>query len=443
MASIVHESNGWRRIEFMAGDGNRKRVRLGKASAKDANAFKVKLESLLSGAIAGSIDDETSRWLAGLDDRMHTRLAAVGLVKGRAGGRTMLGAYIDAFIAGRPSLKPATIIGLRQVRRYLVNHFGESWDMRAVAVDDAENFRAALVGLGLADNTIRRTLGRSRQYWKDAIRRGLVRGANPFDGMVTSPRANKDRQRFIDRPTIDKVLEHCPDKQWKLLVALSRYGGLRMPSEALLLRWTDIAWDENRIRVPQPKLEHVGKPERVIPLFPELRGPLLDVFDEAEPGSEFVITRYRDRDSNLRTHFQRIIRRAGVTPWPKLWHNLRASRQTELADAYPMHVVCQWIGNTGAVAMEHYLQTLDSHFARAVGEPAKADKSAAGKAARNAAQYTAETTGNGPQGVKAENAKTPVTTGVFSDLPNNADTCMTDKWPLSESNRYVLTDTGF
>ena len=99
------------------------------------------------------------------------------------------------------------------------------------------------------------------------------------------------------------------------------------------------------------------------------------MFEAAEPGTEYVITRYRDRAINLRTHFMRIIRRAGLTPWPKLWHNLRASRQTELAEEYPMHVVCQWIGNTGAVAMEHYLQTLDPHFAKATAsvQPSRRD----------------------------------------------------------------------
>ena len=38
----------------------------------------------------------------------------------------------------------------------------------------------------------------------------------------------------------------------------------------------------------------------------------------------------RDSAVNLRTQFCRIIRRAGFAPWPKLWHNLRASRESEL-----------------------------------------------------------------------------------------------------------------
>ena len=47
---------------------------------------------------------------------------------------------------------------------------------------------------------------------------------------------------------------------------------------------------------------------------------------------------------------------------PKLWQNLRATRQTELAETFPIHVVCDWIGNSRAVAQEHYLQVTDEHF---------------------------------------------------------------------------------
>jgi hypothetical protein len=64
-----------------------------------------------------------------------------------------------------------------------------------------------------------------------------------------------------------------------------------------------------------------------------------------------------------------ILIQAGVTASPKRFHNLRASRQTELADQFPAHVVSSWLGNTEGVARQHYLMTLDSHFERAVAEP--------------------------------------------------------------------------
>ena len=51
--------------------------------------------------------------------------------------------------------------------------------------------------------------------------------------------------------------------------------------------------------------------------------------------------------------FERIILKAKLKPWPKLFQNLRATRETELAERYPSHVVCEWIGHSQAVAAKH------------------------------------------------------------------------------------------
>jgi len=61
---IVRQSflRGWpERILFMAGDGRRMTVRLGKANMRQAKAFKVRVESLITGRFIGNIDPETVR----------------------------------------------------------------------------------------------------------------------------------------------------------------------------------------------------------------------------------------------------------------------------------------------------------------------------------------------------------------------------------------------
>ncbi len=52
--------------------------------------------------------------------------------------------------------------------------------------------------------------------------------------------------------------------------------------------------------------------------------------------------------------------------WPKLFRNLRSCRETELAEEFPMDVVCQWIGNSQPIAAKHYLQVIHRHFSKAV-----------------------------------------------------------------------------
>ena len=57
---------------------------------------------------------------------------------------------------------------------------------------------------------------------------------------------------------------------------------------------------------------HDGGATRQVPLFPELLPHLQQVFDDAEDGAEYVITRYRTTNVNLRTRLIRIIERAGL-----------------------------------------------------------------------------------------------------------------------------------
>lgn len=106
----------------------------------------------------------------------------------------------------------------------------------------------------------------------------------------------------------------------------------------------------------------------MIPLFPELRPFLQEAWEQAAPKAEFVVMRYRSIKQNLGTQFKRIIERAGLEPWPKLFQNLSSTRETELMESFPAHVVCAWIGNSEAVARKHYLQsptiTLLKHHVR-------------------------------------------------------------------------------
>ena len=77
--------------------------------------------------------------------------------------------------------------------------------------------------------------------------------------------------------------------------------------------------------------------------------------------SEYVISRYRDSNSNLRTQAHRIIERAGFTPWPKVFQNLRSSLATDLVQYEALHVVAQWTGHTVETMRKFYLQVTKEH----------------------------------------------------------------------------------
>lgn len=364
MASLIHDGGGRFRVE-MAFGGKRRTIRIGKLQPKQADAIKGHIENLAGASVSGLLSPATGEWVRTVPDDLHAKLARIGLVPARARTDSTVGTLLAAFFAG-VNVKPATLIRMKQVEAALVEHFTEARNVATIGEADADEWRASLINAGYAPATISRTVLYARQVWRWAMRRGMA-SANPFAELKAGAQVNHARAVFVSRESIAKVIDAAPDAEWRLLIALSRFGGLRVPSEALALRWSDVDWEHNRLTVRSPKTEHhEGKGERIIPLFPEIREHLQAVFDDAPEGTVFVIGRYRE-GANLNPHFRRIIKRAGLTPWDRTWHNLRASRQTELAATFPLHTVCAWIGNTKAIAAGHYLQVTDADWTRATG----------------------------------------------------------------------------
>lgn len=367
MASIGNDPNGRKRILFVAADGSRRTVRLGKCSPRDAEAVCRHVEALANATMSGQpVSRETAAWLGGVGDMLHDRLARAGLVEARESpGRVRLAEFIDGYIAQRVDLKPATRTLLQQARVWLVRFLGEGRRLEDVTSADADGYRAHMVESGLAKATVAKRCRYARHFFEVAKRRRLV-ADNPFGHISGAVKGDPAKRRFIPAEDVQRVIDTAPDPQWKLLLALARWGGLRIPSEALALTWADVDFARGRFLVRAAKTEHHDDGGvRVVPMFPELVPHFQAVFDAAPEGAQHVITRYRSRAANLRTQLVRYIEQAGLTPWPKPWQNLRATRATELADAFPSHVCAAWLGHTEAVADAFYRQLTDDHFARA------------------------------------------------------------------------------
>ena len=118
---------------------------------------------------------------------------------------------------------------------------------------------------------------------------------SPMKKIPNGSFVNRNNDRIISREEYAKLLDACPNQEWRTIMALARIGGLRCPSELQRLRWSDIHWAEKRFLVRSPKTEHhEGRKERVVPLFPELRTELERHFslDETKE-NEFVIEHYQ------------------------------------------------------------------------------------------------------------------------------------------------------
>ena len=375
MASLSTDAKGNRTIQFTAADGKRRSVRLGKLPIRKVESIKAHVEHLNAAALSGmAADGETAAWLAKVGDVIVSKLAAVGLVSARKSAT--LGAFLDDYIAGRTDVAKRTTWNLEIVARRMKEHFGADLPLRDITAGDADAFVIWMKSEEYATATTARTIKRAKQFFQAAVRAKLLT-ENPFAGIKPGSMANEERKAFVSRDNIKKVLSACPDAEWRLIVALSRFGGLRCPSETFVLTWADVLWDQDRFIVRSPKTG-----TRTVPIFPELRPYLEACFDAAPPGTVHVVATHRN--ANLRTRMVKIIERAGLKVWPKPFHNLRASRQTELAAEFPIHVVCEWIGNSAAIAQAHYLQVTDGDFDRAAKSGAKSGAIVVQKAVQTA-----------------------------------------------------------
>jgi hypothetical protein len=44
-----------------------------------------------------------------------------------------------------------------------------------------------------------------------------------------------------------------------------------------------------------------------------------------------------------------------ISRWLRLFHSMRASRQTELQCGFPPHIVCSWLDNSARIAQQSHL----------------------------------------------------------------------------------------
>ncbi len=308
------------------------------------------------------MDLDTAKWTAGISDELAAKLTSVGLMPPRA--VLALGELIESFIASRTDLKEGTVTNYRISGERMTSFFGKDKLIREITEGNADAWLIHLKKL-YASATVARTVKHARTIFKSAVRNKLI-DSNPFGEITAGNQKNKACEFFVTRELTEKVLEACPDAEWRLIFALCRYGGLRCPSEVFSLQWSDILWDQEKFLVRSTKKEHLEDGgERWVPIFPELRPYLEESFSLAEEGATHLTTKYRHLEKNMRTQFCRIVRRAGITPWPRLFQNLRSTRETELAQEWPIHIVCAWIGNSERVASDHYLQVTDDDFQRA------------------------------------------------------------------------------
>ncbi len=411
--------SGARRILLNDATGKRRQLYLGKMDDDAARVVFDHVEHLAGAVRAGVLPRKgTAAWLVDISDDLHERLARIELVEPRKRrDTTTLAQLIDRFEEAA-NVAPATMAAYQQTFNSLLEHFGEDTPAARITVEGAARWRRAQADAGYARATQAKRTYVAKLIFGRALAWGLI-DANPFAELKAGTQSNPDRAHYVSVADAERVIDACPDARWRAIVGLCRYAGLRCPSELAALTWGDVDLLERRLVVKSPKTRHhEGHALRVVPIVPRLAELLDDLHQLAEPGDADLFPRL-EGSANLRTTMSKIVGRAGLSTWPRLFQNLRASCATDWVAEFPNKDVASWLGHSPLVAAVHYLRPRDEHFKRATG--INSAHESAHQSAQNTTRQGAETIGTerkpGAQDVEDEGFM-PVGAVACRNLPN-------------------------
>jgi integrase len=384
MASVNKDSKGWK-VSYVDQDNGRRSLRPGKVNKATANQIARHIDVLVaSKASGGTIELTTAKWLGGIGEKLHKKLVRAELTEPKAAEvepdpepSITLAAFLDEFVADGTTLNgnPASTSTLRKwssTRDLLLRCFDRTRSIDSFGLPDGKAFRRWLERRKIpktkrtptgkmAENSMRQRMANCKTFFSYAVREELI-PSNPFRNQASGVRKNEDGKQVIARDIIDNVIQAAPNVEWRLLIALWRYAGLRK-MEPMGVDWNDVLWSEGKIRVRSPKTaHHVGREMRYVPIR-DVEEYLSDAFAVARKGQKHIFGPHVNAN-RLFDGFEKIVENAGYKPWPNLIKNLRLSCENDwlTAGEAPAHVIAAWIGHTIAVQNSSYAIVSDGHF---------------------------------------------------------------------------------
>lgn len=368
--NVNRDVKGWR-VAWQLPDGRRGSLRLGRGSDKRHHTeLAARMRDLFAARLAGVAPSaETAGWLARCDQRVHARLADLGLTPSRGRDRALVG-FMDDFLQKHGHAQAVTASTRKvwgRARAHVVAYFGTDRRVSTVTEDDARAFRGWLLQRpgrlgagGLAEATVRKTCTVLSMVLRSAVKSGVIT-SNPFDAVPKSVGGNPARETYVPLEVIGKVIDAAADSELRLLIMLSRLAALRVPSEVRGLTWADVDWSERSLRVRSPKTERSGKAVRIVPLCPELYAAMEHAYHDAAEGEVHVLPGLRKHTAPTMP-LLRLLRKAGIGEWPRPYHTLRASCITDWHRTIPLADAAAFSGHTTVVAAKHYLRATGAAF---------------------------------------------------------------------------------
>jgi len=324
---------------------------------KTAERFKDIVEALLFYRRNGITTPEKSveHWLQNAPVELRAKLAkAELLVVDEAKTCQQLW---DAFLKFKAmEVKPNTLQSYRDSMGRFYEMFLPTMLITSITPEHLLEWKTSMQD-DYAESSITTYVSKLKSVFKWAVDQDWLT-KNPANNLSRGGSRNREHDRFITMEEYTRLLDACPNQEWRTILALARIGGLRCPSELRQLRWKDIS--QNRFTVHSPKTErHAGQDIRIVRLFDELREEL----DKHDKTTEFVVQGLQGTSWALYATFQEISERAGLGIIKYPFRNMRRSRANEVLRKWGEAMERMWIGHSWDVMEKHYLMQLDEDFA--------------------------------------------------------------------------------
>jgi integrase len=169
------------------------------------------------------------------------------------------GTTVQKLVQAWLSIDDGTTEATREFRYKSTRALITMWARRHVSgltVADAKAI-AGKIRAEYASKTAARRLSTIKQWGQWLVDTEILE-VNPFAVIKAgSGKVNSTSKRFVSLEEFYGVLKTVKDLEWRVLLVLARFCGLRIPSEVYDLTWSDVLFDDNppRLRIDKHKTE--------------------------------------------------------------------------------------------------------------------------------------------------------------------------------------------
>lgn len=391
--SSVYEVKGkgyWRASFKSPIDGKLKTVQIGRLGKAGSEDWKRNLRRLEGAALNGTeVQSEVEKWVSKLSPDIAAKLCRHGLIEQEnlipKTFAALCAFTIDLGVRKKKNKKGTTrnkVVSLRHAIKFFegIEDPGRdrvTWQrsskrlIRSITEDDVVAFRDSF---DMTENTKVGIMKNLSEVFNVAKKAGLI-PRNPVSEHRGGWEAS-EKLEYVPLTRFRKLYDQV-DTEWKLILGLAMYAGLRAPSEVNALRWQDVDWQRRvmTVRSSKPGKNGVEFVARPVPIFDEIAEPLVELWQSrGEPDSGDVVTEHRtsrnesDQWNGYSIHVQRLAEQHGLQLWKRPMQNLRASfisRKVAGVEGDKLEsptTVCKWVGQSEVIAGKHYIVLSDENL---------------------------------------------------------------------------------